>query len=537
MSAEESAAIAAAAGDAGAGGGSGGGGDGGDGKHSSPLLLAESPPNANGKDHADADDNGDPPEEGVRMQRSVGLVSGTTLIVGTIIGSGIFISPKGMMEGCGSVGLTLLLWVGCGALSTMGALVYAELGTAVPRSGGEHAYLLYTFTGGKKHIPRGGVGRVPSFLFDWIGLLIIRPTMFAVMSMALGTYAVKPFYPTCDPPPMAVKLVTAVAMCLIGVLNCVSVKVATSVQNVCTFTKVGALIIIAIGGIVELIKGNTENFEDIFGDTSNSAAKVAIAFYNGLWAFDGWNSLNFVTEELKNPSRNLPLAIMIGIPLVTLCYVLANIGYLAVMTKPEILQSHAVAVRWGEVVLGQYMTWLMPAFVIVSTFGSANGCLFTSGRLSYAAGREGHFPQFLGFISVDRRTPVPAIMFTVSLGICLIIPSDLGLLIDIFIFASWLFYGWTTLALLILRYTQPDLHRPYKVPIVVPILMLLACLYLLLAPIIQNPGGSGSFTLLLLALGIVAYVPFVHMNIRLPGMEQLTRLLQKIFCIVPTHQD
>lgn len=508
-----------------------------DGKAMSPLLAAT--PDTNGTDggHVEIDTMGDKPEEGVRMQRNVGLVSGTTLIVGTIIGSGIFISPKGMMEGCGSVGLTLLLWVGCGLLSTMGALVYAELGTAVPRSGGEHAYLLYVFTGGKDNLKRGGSGRVPSFLFDWVGLLIIRPTMFAVMSMALGTYAIKPFYPTCDPPPIAVKLVTAVAMCLIGFLNCLSVKVATSVQNVCTFTKVGALIIIAIGGIVELIKGNTENFQDVFADTSKSAAKVAIAFYNGLWAFDGWNSLNFVTEELKNPSRNLPLAIMIGIPLTTLCYVLANVGYLAVMSKAEILDSHAVAVRWGEVVLGQYMSWLMPAFVIVSTFGSANGCLFTSGRLSYVAGREGHFPQFLGFISVKRLTPVPAIMFTVSLGICLIIPSDLGLLIDIFIFSSWLFYGWTTLALLILRYTQPNLHRPYKVPIIVPILMLLACLYLLLAPIIQNPGGSGSFSLLILLLGIVAYVPFVHMNLRLPGMEFLTRLLQKILCIVPTHQD
>ncbi|KAK7114156.1 b(0,+)-type amino acid transporter 1-like [Littorina saxatilis] len=471
---------------------------------------------------------------GVRMERNVGLVSGTALIVGTIIGSGIFISPKGMMEGCGSVGMTLLLWMACGLLATMGALVYAELGTAVPKSGGEHAYLLYTFNRGASV---GTPGRIPAFLYDWIGVLVIRPTMFAIMALALGTYAVKPFFPDCEPPPMAVKLVTAVAMCMIGFLNCLSVKVATGVQNMCTFTKVGALIIIAIGGIVELFKGNTENFEEPFSDTSENPAAIAIAFYNGLWAFDGWNSLNFVTEELKNPSRNLPLAIMIGIPLVTVCYVLANVGYLAVMSKAEILQSHAVAVRWGDVLLGRYMAWLMPFFVIVSTFGSANGCLFASGRLSYVAGRDGHFPEVLGFISMKRLTPVPAVLWTVGIAICLIIPSDLGLLIDIFIFSSWLFYGWSTLSLLILRYKEPHLKRPYRVPLLVPILVLLACAYLLLAPIIQNPGGSGSFTLLLLVLGLAAYVPFVHMNLTPPGMEKATMLLQKIFGIVPEHQD
>ncbi|KAK7481704.1 hypothetical protein BaRGS_00027077 [Batillaria attramentaria] len=357
----------------------------------------------------------------VRMQGNLGIVSGIALIVGTIIGSGIFISLKGMLEGCGSIGLTLIIWVACGALSTMGALVYAELGSAIP-----------------------------------------KPTMFAVLSMALGTYTVKPFFPTCDPPPVLVKLVTAVAMCLIAFLNCLSVKVATRVQVVCTVTKLLALVIIALGGLVVLGRGDTENLQEPFAETSTSAASVAIAFYNGLWAFDGWNSLNFVTEELKNPSRNLPLAIMVGIPLTTVCYVLANVGYFAVMSKGEIIASHAVAVRWGDLMLGP-MSWLMPVFVIVSTFGAANGVLFVSGRLSYAAGREGHFPKVLGYLNMKKLTPVPAILFTLSIAICLIIPSDLGILIDIFIFSSWLFYGLTTLSLLVLRYTQPHLKRPYKV--------------------------------------------------------------------------
>ncbi|PVD20377.1 hypothetical protein C0Q70_18531 [Pomacea canaliculata] len=178
------------------------------------------------------------------------------------------------------------------------------------------------------------------------------------------------------------------------------------------------------------------------------------------------------------------------------------------------------------------MSWLMPAFVVVSTLGAANGCLFSSARLAYAAGRDQHFPSVLGFINIRWLTPVPATLFTIIIALILIIPGDLGLLIDIFIFASWLFYGWTTLSLLILRYREPNLPRPYKVPIVVPIIVLLACVYLLLAPIIRDPAGSGSYTLLFLVIGLIVYVPAVAMNIRIP--VQLTTFLQKLLYIVPS---
>ncbi|CAG5121847.1 unnamed protein product, partial [Candidula unifasciata] len=478
----------------------------------------------------------------VGLKRDVGLFSGIALIIGTMIGSGIFISPKGMIEGCGSVGLTLILWCLCGLLTTMGALVYAELGTMVPESGGEHAYLMYTFNKNRdrRNIYKGSscrgsrsFSRVPAFLYDWVALFIIRPTMFAIMAMALGTYAVKPFYPDCDPPAIVVKLVTAVAMCIIAFINSYSVKAATMVQNVTTFTKLIALAIISIGGIVMLFKGNTEHVSEGFQDTNNDPQKVAIAFYNGLWAFDGWNSLNFITEELKNPTQNLPRAIMIGIPLTTVCYVLANIGYLAVMSKEEIMISHAVAVTWGDRMLG-VMSWLIPCFVVASTFGSSNGCLFSSGRLSFSAGRDGHFPKFLSFLQIDRNTPMPAVLFTLSLSLCLIIPGDLSTLIDFFSFASWLFYGITTAALLVLRVTEPNTHRPYKVPLFIPIVVLLASIYLVIAPILQNPGVQFVYAVIFISCGFVVYVPFIYMGIHFKFMDTVTIIIQKLLRVAPT---
>ncbi|GFO05908.1 Y+l amino acid transporter 2 [Plakobranchus ocellatus] len=413
--------------------------------------------------------------EKVELKRNVSLVSGIALIIGTMIGSGIFISPKGMLEGSGSVGMTLVLWLLCGLLVTMGALVYAELGTMIPESGGEHAYLMFTFDKTRRQNLKAGAAvkyghpkgsrsfaQAPAFVYDWVALFIIRPTMFAIMALALGTYAVKPFYPDCDPPEMAIKLTTAVAMCIISFINCASVKAATYVQNITTFTKLLALAIISIGGIVMLLKGQTENFEDGFQGTTSEAGTVAIAFYNGLWAFDGWNSLNFITEELKDPTKNLPRAIMIGIPLTTLAYILANIGYLAVMSKEEIMLSHAVAVTWGDRMLG-VMSWIIPCFVVASTFGSSNGCLFASGRV-----------------------------------------------------------------------TEPNMYRPYKVPLPIPIIVLLASIYLVIAPIVQNPGSQFVYAVIFILAGLVLYVPFIYRGIHFKFIDTVTIVLQKLLQLAPT---
>ncbi|XP_071091599.1 b(0,+)-type amino acid transporter 1-like [Haliotis cracherodii] len=471
------------------------------------------------------DDSG----EGVELQKSVGLFSGITLIVGTMIGSGIFVSPRGVLIGSGSVAMSLIVWAGCGILAMMGALVYAELGTAIVKSGAEHAYLLHTFKPMSKCW-----GQVPAFLVAWLGIFIIRPSMFAIMVLSLGTYATQPFYTPCEAPLLVKKLVTCAAMLLILLINCASVKVATKVQNVLTGSKLVAIAIISIGGIYKISTGNASYIAEGFQDTESNPSIIALAFYNGLWAYDGWNNLNFVTEELKNPRRNLPLAIIFGIPLTTICYVLVNIGYFSVISKEEVLLIDAVAVTWGNKLLG-VMTWIIPFFVVLSCFGAANGSLFASGRLCYVAAREGHQMQVLSFIDIHRRTPVTALIFTTAMGMLMILPSDLSSLIDFFGFAAWLFYGLTCASCIVLRFTQPDLPRPYKVPIVVPILVVLASIYLVIAPIIQDPRMEFFYALLFIASGLLFYFPFVYHKWSLPGVDAFTRFVQMVFQVAPSH--
>ncbi|XP_056014964.1 b(0,+)-type amino acid transporter 1-like [Ostrea edulis] len=465
------------------------------------------------------------------LDRHVGLVSGIFLIMGTMIGSGIFISPKGVLEGAGSVGLGLITWMACGVVVTLAALCYAELGTMIPKSGGEHSYLMHTYGKLNKCF-----GPIPAFLFDWVGLFIIRPTMFAIMTLSLGTYAIKPFFLDCQPPESAIKAVSLSAIIVIAFINGYSAKMATHIQNICTVVKLIAILILTIGGIIKISQGNSENIQDGFEDTETDVSLIAIAFYNGLWAFDGWNNLNFVTEELKNPGRNLPISIMVGIPLTTACYVLANIGYLGVMSKEEIVVSHAVAVAWGQRMMG-VAAFIMPIFVSISCFGAANGCLFASGRLCFAAAREGHFPQVFSFISLNGRTPLPSIILTAFIGACLIIPGDLSTLIDFFSFSAWIAYGFTVFSLLVLRRTEPKAERPFRVPTVIAVFVVLTSLYLILAPIIQSPRVEFLYAFLFIASGLLLYFPFVYFKAfrrpLQPVVDWITIKIQKTFLVVP----
>ncbi|KAL5021221.1 hypothetical protein ScPMuIL_000376 [Solemya velum] len=467
----------------------------------------------------------------VGLKQNLGLLSGTAMIVGTMIGSGIFISPKGVLEGTGSVALSLIIWTMCGLLATMGALSYAELGTAIPESGGEHAYLMYTYRPMSKTL-----GQIPAFLYIWVGIFIIRPTMFAVISLALGTYVVKPFFPMCEYPDLAVKIVTIVAMLIITFINAFSVKIATMVQNFFTFAKLIAIAMIIIGGIIKIAMGNIDYIGEGFEDTRQDPSLIAIAFYNGLWSFDGWNNLNFVTEELKRPEKNLPRSIMIGIPLVTVCYVLTNIGYFSVMSKEEILLSHAVAVTWGDRVLG-VMSWSIPVFVAMSCFGAANGILFSTARLCYTASRAGHLPQILSYIHIRRLTPVPSILFTALVSIILIIPGDIDTLIDFYSFCAWIVYGGTVATLLVLRRTKRDIERPYKVPIFIPILVVIISCYLVISPIIQSPRIQFLYAFLFILSGLFVYVPVIHYKKHPPFMGKLTLMLQKLLEVVPSKKD
>ncbi|MEJ1289011.1 solute carrier family 7 (cationic amino acid transporter y+ system) member 9 [Cricetulus griseus] len=443
-------------------------------------------------------DRGLASEERAEFERLwVGLISGICIIVGTIIGSGIFISPKSVLANTESVGPCLIIWAACGILATLGALCFAELGTVIPKSGGEYPYLMEAF------------GPIPAFLFSWTSMVVIKPSSFAIICLSFSEYVCAAFYLGCKPPQVVVKLLAAAAILLITTVNALSVRLGSYVQNVFTAAKLVIVAIIVISGLVFLAQGNTKNFQNSFEGAQTSVGAISLAFYNGLWAYDGWNQLNYITEELRNPYRNLPMAIVIGISLVTGCYILMNVAYFTVMTPTELLQSQAVAVTFGDRVLYP-ASWVVPLFVAFSTIGAANGTCFTAGRLIYVAGREGHMLKVLSYISVKRLTPAPALIFYGIIATIYIIPGDINSLVNYFSFASWMFYGMTVLGLIVMRFTRKDLERPIKVPIVIPIFVVLISVFLVLAPIISKPAWEYLYCVLFILSGLIFYFLFVH---------------------------
>ncbi|VDL97287.1 unnamed protein product [Schistocephalus solidus] len=413
----------------------------------------------------------------VALKKEIGVLQGVSIVFGIIVGSGIFVSPVGVLQYSQSVGLSFIMWLVTGLFSLLGAIVYAELGVRIPKSGGEYAYLLEAF------------GGLPAFICMWVSFVVIGGVSCAANSLVFAQYILQPLYPNCEQPKVVLQITALLCLLLICAINAYKVKWATRVAVIFSAGKIIALLLITGFGIYYLATGHLESFENPFEGSATSPGLLALAFYQGFWAFSGWNYLNFLVEEMDNPGRNLPLAIVLGLGLVTGLYMLANVAYLAVLSPFELLGtgdgSAAVAVLFAN----RAMPWIahaMPVFVGASVFGSINSEVMSMSRLAFAGAREGHMPTVLALVHHENLTPLPSI-----------------------------------LAIL---------------PIFFPILFLFCDLFILCLTAYQQPKESLSNIILMLS-AIPIYLVFVSWK-RKPKsftdfVYKLTICLQKVFASVP----
>ncbi|CAD7080758.1 unnamed protein product [Hermetia illucens] len=471
----------------------------------------------------------------VGLQRRLGLLAAVNIIIGVMIGSGIFVSPTAALKYSGSVGLCLIVWAACGIVSLLGALCFAELGTVVPRSGAEYAYLLETF--GKLH---KFWGPLPAFICAWVYVVVLRPAEVAVIVLTFAEYSIQPLRHILkidnlpeDEQLRVIKMISILGLGIITYVNLVSVKLYIRINNIFSFCKVFACLVVIGGGIYELAVGNTGNLKNAFHGTTSSAGHIALAFYNGLWAYDGWSSVTTVTEEIKRPEKNIPRSIIIAVPIITALYVFMNLAYMTVLTPTEMMNAPAVAVAFGERVLGPF-AFIIPLGVALSTFGCAMSIQFGVTRLCFVAGREGHFLESMSYVNMRRSTPSPAVALQGILTLAFILAGDIETLIEFASFLIWFFYGSAVVCLLVLRRTQPDTHRPYKVPLFVPIFTLGVALFLSITPIISEPSLKFLIAIGFIVSGLMVYIPFIYYRKEPVFMDKFTYLVQVLFEAVPT---
>ncbi|CAH1779417.1 unnamed protein product [Owenia fusiformis] len=465
-----------------------------------------------------------PSTDQVYLKRQLGLLSCTSYIVGGIIGTGIFVSPKGILRESGSVGLALVLWAVSGVISFLGALCFAELGLTIRSSGGSYTYVKKAY------------GDLAGFIFIWLEQFVRQPASQALRALAVGHYLAQPIYPTCVPPYFATRLIGAVVFCLITLINCVRVSWGSMFQVVTTLGKLLALGTIVCAGMYALSQGGTKRFENSFEGSTSSVGGLVMSIYYGLYAYAGWENMNYATEEIKNVKRTLPYSIVIGLVIVTLTYILVNVSYLAVLSPEELISVDAVAVTFSQRMLGA-AHYLMPVCVAISIIGSLNASILGCSRVYYVGAREGHLPTLLSMLHIKRLTPVPALLLNCALTIALLCAPSLTSLLDYYVLIRWGLLSIATSTILYFRWKLPDIPRPLKIPLVIPITFLIACAFLVGVAFYREPINC-LISIGIGAIGIPVYLILVAVKkkpqIIYKAIDTVTVFCQKLLmCVLP----
>ena len=402
--------------------------------------------------------------QGSQLIRGLNAWHATAIVAGTIIGSGIFLVPAEMMQAVGSAGLVYLAWIVGGLLSFFGALTYAELGSVRPYAGGEYVYV------------RDAYGPLPAFLYGWTWFLIAKPASIATVTAGLvrvlGTFAAFHFLPET----LFAFHVTASRVLIINYghvvaiaanvfitgLNYIGIRKAGAFQVAFTVLKIGMIVGIAVVAF-RAPMGSWSNFGTTFLGAKGGMAGFMAALVAALWANDGWNDLNMVSEEIERPEKNIPLALVLGVGVVAVLYMGMNAGIQYALPASAIAQAAVPAAAASEAALGRIGISLVSVGMMISMLATLNGTVMSGGRVPFAVARDGYFFKALGEVHPRFHTPALALVIQGAVAVLLIVVGGaFRELFSLAIFAEWLFYMVAASTIFVFRHREPDVPRPYR---------------------------------------------------------------------------
>jgi APA family basic amino acid/polyamine antiporter len=443
-------------------------------------------------------------EQRNELKRELGPWTAASIVVGTVIGSGIFLVPRAMVQRVGTPTMVFAVWIFGGMLSLAGALTYSELAAALPEAGGEYVYL------------REAYGPLWGFLYSWTQMWVAKSGSIATLATGFFYYLTN-FFPAMDRVFYTVGLplgpgggllelrygqLFAMALILaLGGLNHFGVKLGGTVQVAVTGVKVALIFSIIVAG---LAFGKAHGLQAA-PTVSPAIAGFFAALVAALWAYDGWNNVGMVASEVRDPQRNLPRALVFGTSAVIAIYLLANAAYFHVLTAAEVGSSPRVASEMMRRILGDPGAAGVSIAAMISIFAALNGSILTGSRVPYAAARDGLFFKAVGRVDVKYHTPSVSIMVLSAWAALLVLSGRYEQLFTYVIFASWILYGMTAAAVIVLRRKRPDLPRPYRTwgyPWV-PGVFVLVALALVLSTLLDSPRES------LMGIGLIVLgLPF-----------------------------
>jgi APA family basic amino acid/polyamine antiporter len=433
---------------------------------------------------------------------ALGLFTTIMMVVGGVIGSGIFRKPGLMAGQLGSPELLLGVWVLAGVITLLGALTNAEIASMIPETGGQYVYFDRMY------------GPFVAFLYGWAVFAIMQTGSIAAVAYVFSEYANQYFIklPELTGPlanwalhvpyvgdvapfrELGVKGLAAALVIALTIVNYLGVKFGGLVQNVFTVAKVAAMGLLFLGAFLLPTGGSISNL------TTNSAlihphglalfVAVAAALQGAFWAYDGWNKLTYIAGEVKDPQRNIPRGLVIGMLIVTAIYLLMNLAYSYVLPIDVMAKSKLVAADVAERCFAGGGRWIAAA-VMISTFGTTNAIILASARVYFSMAQRNVFPAFIGRAHPRFRTPAASLLVQGVWSVLLLFSGTFDTLTDMLIFVSWVFYAAGAYGVFVLRRKEPNTPRLYKVPgyPFVPLLFVLFAVLYLVLTIVNDIGA------------------------------------------------